>query len=220
MNTRKTSTPTGAVSYSWTDIWTAAITRPRPDTYAMLLQDSNTRPVRAFWWMYLTGMVLALVTYNTVFNNPAFQSQLAQMAAQQGTALDGSSISQVLLLLTMCATPFAAIFNVLLYGLLALAIHRSAQRLTPERKVEHQASLFYLMGAVIAPLTVISALANILPEIIGLVIALGVIVFQAYAFVQIARAVYQLEMRQAILAAAVPTVLMYALQWLVLGALL
>lgn len=206
-------------SYSWTDIWTASVTRPHPDTYTTLLQDTNTRPRRAFFWMYVTGIVLALVTYNIVFSNADFQAQVTQAVAQSDVSASAGSISQVLLLLTLCATPFAAAFNVLLYALLSLAIHTVAQRTANASHVERHANLFYLMGAVIAPLTVVSAIATILPDVLGFGLSLAVMMFQTYCFVQIVRTVYLLDVRQAVLAAAVPTVLFYVLQWLVVGAL-
>ncbi len=206
--------------YAWTDVWTLALTRPVPETYQALLEDPHHQPARSLRWMFLTSLVLAVITYNAVFNNPAFREQLLNLAAQSGAIVTESDVSQALLLMTLCATPFAAVFNVFIYVTLTLVMHWGARLLKPSLTTDDLQRLLYVVGAVVAPLTVIAALTNILPGVLSLVLSLAVLVFQAYIFVQVLRGVYRLTLQQALIAGLTPTLMLYALQWLVLGSLL
>lgn len=205
--------------YSWTDVWTMALTRPLPETYQALLEDPHHQPSRALRWMFLTSLVLAVITYNAIFNNPAFQAQVVEAAAQGGAMVTEADVRQMLLLMTLCATPFAAVFNVLIYVLLSAVIHWGARLIKPALTIDDLRRLLYAVGCVVAPLTVIAALANILPQALGVVMSLVVLVFQAYLFVQIVRGVYHFPIQQALIVGLTPTLALYALQWLVLGSL-
>jgi hypothetical protein len=206
--------------YAWTDVWTLALTRPVPETYQALLEDPYHQPARSLRWMFLTSLVLAVITYNAVFNNPAFRGQLLNVAAQSGAIVTESDVNQALLLMTLCATPFAAVFNVFIYVTLTVVMHWGARLLKPTLTADDLRRLLYVVGAVVAPLTVIAALTNILPGVLSLVLSLAVLVFQAYIFVQVLRGVYGLTLQQALIAGLTPTLILYALQWLVLGSLL
>ncbi len=213
-------TPPNTTHFSWTDVWTAAITRPRPETYEILLQDRDTRPGRAFLWMFVTSIVLALVTANILFNNPSFSVAFNAQLEQTGATISATELSQTLLLISLCATPFAALFNVLRYMVLGIVIHEIARRVVGAHVQEKRNALFYLLGAVVAPLTLVSAFVNIIPTALGTILALLLLGFQAYVFMQIAIALYNVETRQAILIAVMPTVALYLLQVLLVGALI
>lgn len=208
-----------APRYAWTDVWTMALTRPIPETYQTLLEDPHHQPSRSLRWMFLTGLVLAVITQNAIFNNPAFQAQLVEVAAQSGATVSPSEISQLLLLMTLCATPFAAIFNVMIYVTLTILMHWVARVMNPELTRDDLRRLLYVVGAVVAPLTVISAVVFILPAAISALLSLAVLVFQTYIFVQVVRGVYNFPIQQALVAGIVPTLALYGLQWLVLGSL-
>ncbi|MFQ3646044.1 MAG: YIP1 family protein [Anaerolineae bacterium] len=208
-----------APRYAWTDVWTMALMRPMPETYKALLEDPHHQPLRSLRWMFLTGLVLAVITQNAIFNNPAFQAQLMEVAAQGGANVSPSEVNQLLLLMTLCATPFAAIFNVMIYVALTILIHWVARIINPDLTRDDLRRLLYVVGAVVAPLTVISAVVFILPTAISALLSLAVLVFQTYLFVQVVRGVYNLPTQQALIAGIVPTLALYGLQWLVLGSL-
>jgi hypothetical protein len=208
-----------APRYAWTDVWTMALMRPIPETYQTLLEDPHHQPSRSLRWMFLTGLVLAVITQNAIFNNPAFQAQLMDVAAQSGASVSPSEVNQLLLLMTLCATPFAAIFNVMIYVALTILMHWVARVMKPELGRDDLRRLLYVVGAVVAPLTVISAVVFILPAAISALLSLAVLVFQTYIFVQVVRGVYNFPIQQALVAGIVPTLALYGLQWLVLGSL-
>ncbi len=206
-----------APRYPWTDVWTMALTRPVPETYQALLEDPHHQPARALRWMFLTSLVLAVITQNAIFNNPAFREQLMLTIAQSGATATAADVNQVLLLVTLCATPFAAFFNVMIYVTLTIFMHWAARVMKPELSRYNLRQLLYVVGAVIAPLTVISAVVLILPAAISAILSLAVLVFQTYIFVQVMRGVYGLSLQQALFAGLVPTLALYGLQWLILG---
>lgn len=212
------NTPT---SYRWTDVWTLAVTRPRVDTFTALLADPAARPMRAFLWLLVTGIVLAMVTLNQLFNDPALLSTVTGSLLENGVNVSNSEISQVLFIAALCATPFSALINVGLYGLLSLGIQLVADRSgVPTNTRGKGRQMFYLIGAIFAPLTLIATFGQLMPTEIGLIFALVIIGYQTFLAVLAAQALYSMERRAATIAVVLPTLIFYVLQVLLAGQLL
>jgi hypothetical protein len=171
-------------------------------------------------WLYITSIVLSLVTANALFNSAAFTEALNQSLVQAGADVRASDVSQSLLLLSLCATPFAAAFNLLRYIVIGIVIHEIARRVVGKDVQVKRNALFYLLGAIAAPLTLVSAFAAILPTTLGTILALGLLAFQIFLFMQVAKTLYEVDTQKAFTIAGLPMIVLLILQVVFLGALI
>lgn len=199
--------------YTWTDVWTMAVTRPTVDTFHTLLQDPLVTWTRAVMWLFLTGMISAVVAFNALVSNPNFQAALAQMSAEAGIA-DGVS-GGALLSAACIVAPFAASFSVFGFFALAWVIHMVAQRMAGVPFSGVFLRLFYCIAAISAPISLLSALVAILPPLgfLGFVL-LG---YQAYLYVLAVRAIYGLQGSASVIAVLAPAGLFLLLQLSLVG---
>lgn len=199
--------------YTWSEVWTAAITKPRAETYAELLDDPAAQPIRAYIWVFLSALVTTFVTLNAFVNDPALQEALNESEL-------GAEVGGTLFLSLLCATPIAAVFTLFVFIVFAGAIQFTAQQLMADKfkTGPHQlASLLYVMGAITAPINVLSLITVFLP--LGLV-SLGLFAYQVYLYVLAVQAVYRVEMQPAATAVLIPGAVLVVLQFVFLGSVL
>ncbi len=202
--------------YVWTDVWTMAVTRPTVDTFDKLLQDPLVTWTRALAWLFLTGIISAVVSFNVLVSSPIFQDALAQMSAEAGLTSDiGGS---VLLSLACFVVPFAAAFSVLGFLVLAWVIHIAAQRAANMSLDGTFLRFFYCVAAISAPIGLLNALLVIVPLLgfLGLVL-LG---YQAYLYVLAVRAIYRLQGSTSVLVVLLPAAVFLLLQFVLVGSVL
>jgi hypothetical protein len=206
-------------SYSWADIWTAAVTRPRVETFSLLLQDSRPVPGRAFRWLLLTNTLVALVTFNAIFNNPQVIANLTTLLAENGTVVSNAEISQALLITSVCVAPFSGLLSVGVYALMAGIIQMVADQMgVPERTRGKWGRLFFLLGAIVAPLSLVSAFAIIVPAL-SLFINLFILIYQMFLLTLAARALYDMPPRTAAVAVILPAAIFLIGQYLLVSGL-
>jgi hypothetical protein len=46
-----------APSYSWSEVWIKALTRPSVETYQSIVNDPRARPNRAYIWVAVAGLI-------------------------------------------------------------------------------------------------------------------------------------------------------------------
>lgn len=202
--------------YTWTDVWTMAVTRPKTDTFHALLQDPLITWTRAIAWLFLSGVVSAVVSFNVLVSSPAFQDALAQMSAEAG--LSGGVSRSALLSVACFVAPFAATFNVLGFLALAWVIHSAAQRIANVPFAGVFLRFFYCVAAISAPMGLLGALMAIVPLLgfLGIVL-LG---YQVYLYVLAVRAVYGLQGSASVWVVLLPSVVFFLLQLLLVGSAL
>jgi hypothetical protein len=198
-------------SLSWLEVWTLAITKPDPTIYRQLTEDPGAKPRRAIVWLIITSIMLSLVAFNLLFNNPQTVAVLTAQSAQTAQPLSEAQISQALFITALCALPLAAIFNTLIYGILAFAIQFVADQMgVPQRTNGKFKALFYLVGAIVAPMNVVLAVLNMLP--ILSILAIGAYVYQIFLMIRAAQGLYGMDGRTAAIVVGAPMLIFTLLQ--------
>lgn len=206
-------------SFSWADIWSAAVTRPCVETFSLLLQDPRPVPMRAFRWLLLTNTLVALVTFNAIFNNPEVMASLTTLLAENGAVASSAEISQALLITSACMAPFSGLLSVGVYALMAGIIQAVAEQMGgAERTRGKWGQLFFLLGAIVAPLSLVSAFAIIVPAL-SLLINLFILVYQMFLLTLAARALYGMPPRTAAAVVILPSAIFLIGQYLLVRGL-
>lgn len=198
--------------YNWSEVWTAIITKPRIETFHEILADPAANPRRAYIWMYLTGCVSLFVALYSMFSNPEVQSAMIEMAPELASNFGSAVLTSLL-----CTVPLAAGFGVIFFIVFAGIIHFAAMQI--DRKLQLQSEKFkqwlYVMGAILAPLNLISLIFVIAPFLSFLsIVALG---YQIFLMVLGARTVYGFDMRQASIIVLIPMAALFVLLLLFIG---
>lgn len=144
--------------FIWYDVWLKAITQANVDTYTALLRDPLASPGRAYWWVFLAGIVAGLFLLINVSLNPDFTQAINDLEREQNLGNFGAIMAVVLIVLV----PLQAIFSVLglmlgcaMYDLLAKLFGGSG----------NFSRTVYLMGAWTAPFSIITGILSIIPII-------------------------------------------------------
>ena len=175
---------------TWSEVWTAAITKPSVATYKEILRDPGAKSRRGYTWLFIAWLIYTVVAVNVLFST--VPDDLLVELFPEATAGD---ISQALLLNTVCLSPFVAGIFLGVFAVIVRVIHAIVH---VQGKREQQAGdvqrLSYAFAAFWAPLTLISVLLVMLPiPEIGLVVQ----AYQVILAVVAVRAVYDLETREA-----------------------
>lgn len=197
--------PSPPALYSWSEVWTAVVTKPSVNTFVEILRDPAATSRRAYIWLFITGCISALVFVMTLLNDPLLQEMMPyDMSTAEFNALIVNSLA--------CAVPLAGALSIGVFMVFVAAIHFIAERLNPEKpKQPRYPLLVYALAAVIAPLNILSILLLILSVSAGAVIALllavvnfALLVYQLVLMGTGVRAVYGLNAPKAALALGVP----------------
>ncbi|GEM_PF-6764140 len=206
-------------SLRWTEVWTMAITRPQPETYGTLLQDTNTRLSRAITWLFLTSLLSTLALFNALMTTQEFQEAMTLLLAENGISSVDVNIGQVLFFSALFAAPISAFFMVLGWLLLGRVIQFIADQMgAPQLTKGRFSQLMYCIGAIVAPLTLVGAFLSLIP-LLG-IFSLGVTLYQMYCLVRASQAVYQMDTRTAMTVVVFPIIGFFALQLILLGSLI
>ena len=148
--------------FIWYDVWLKALTHPNVDTYTALLRDPLASPGRAYWWVFLAGIVTGLVS----LANPSVIQFLNNFEQARG----GANFSTLMAIGLVVFVPVGAVFSVLglmlgagIYNLLANLLGGSG----------NFSRTVYLMGAYTAPFSIVIGILSIIPLVNCLAIPLG-----------------------------------------------
>lgn len=184
--------------YSWAEVWTAVLTKPRLDTFIEVLNDPQATLRRALLWVYLGGLALSAVTLYQMVNNPLLQESINSSPEFSGVdvqaALNGTLIMGV---------PIASALALLFFMALIYAMHWIALQLSKDKsKTQSYSKLAYLIGAIYAPLSIISIVFLLIP-LLGY-FSIFLTVYQLYLMVLAVRAVYGLDVRNGMVSVLAP----------------
>ncbi len=138
--------------FVWYDIWFRALTQANVDSYTELVRDPLARPGRAYWWVFMAGMVTGLVS----LMNPFLISTLSQFEHEKG----GANISAILAVILVVGVPFSAGIGVLAL-MLEAAIYSLLARLFGGSG--NFSRTVYLIGAYTAPVSIITGILGVIP---------------------------------------------------------
>lgn len=182
-----TSAPESATPrYTWSEVWTAVLTRPSVQTFEEILRDPAATRQRAMRWITLTWIVYALFVGILTLGEV---SNLSVMP--RGMNLSPSELRASMTTGLMCALPLLVLLGVLAFRLLVWAVQFVARRLVGESKNEQGAQVAYTFASIQAPLNVLSLLFAALPAspILSLV-SLAATIYQFYLMSLAVRTVY------------------------------
>lgn len=176
--------------YNWAEVWTAALTRPSVPTYTELLNDPAAKPRRAYAWIYLAALATTFALSYALFSDPSLTAALSATPELAGADIQGALLPSLL-----CVVPFASAFAVLIFIALIFLMQAVAGLMDPSPDKSQTMGRFpqlaYLMGAILAPLNLLSILFVLLPAL-G-ILSLAVTLYQFFLMWQIIRAVYDFD---------------------------
>jgi len=188
-------------TYSWSEVWTAVLTKPREETFVEILRDPNAKPNRAYLWIYLSSLITVFITLNTTLTDPAFIEQFQQMNPEAAGMLDSSAIFLSLL----CIVPFASLLSIAGLLLITFAMQLIANQFGPTEQTRNRwKSILYVVAAVTAPLNIIGVIFVLLP-IIGF-LSLILTVYQIYLLMLGIKAIFGFSTMQALITVIVPEI--------------
>lgn len=109
---------------AWYEVWWIALTKPTLSGYATLLRDPLLSQWRAYWWTFLTSLVLYLIIIPISLSSPAQVGQFKTLLDVRDPATVNVAIiiaTIVLSLVFAVLSIFGLMLNALFYNLLAKA---------------------------------------------------------------------------------------------------
>jgi hypothetical protein len=188
----------------WYDVWWKALTKPKADTYAMLLQDPLASPGRAYWWIFLA----AIITYLVSLANPDLIDLLNSFEKSGENVGTWMAVGMVIFI------PVGAGLNILLVMLSAAFYNVLAKVFGGTGNF---ARTVYLMGAYNAPFSIVIGILSIIPIVNCLTLPLAFYAFRLH--VAAIEAAHRLNGGRATLVVLLPT-LVIILLFCILGIVL
>lgn len=197
--------------YNWSEVWTAVIFKPVITTFYEILNDPQANARRAYTWIFLSGMLTAFMFFYAAFNNPNFTDALISGVPDAATI----DLQSLMVTTLICITPFSGLLSVLVFIVLVAAVQFIAAQFDPQaRTPEKFQQLMYVLAAAYVPVQLIALVFLIVPFLSFLGLFLQI--YQVYLMVLGTRAVFNLDVRQAIIAALAPLMVFYIFSSLVL----
>lgn len=135
-------------------VWIKVFTRPGDQTFAEILRHPEARAKSAYLWIFLVGTLSGLISSLTQFI--ATLIGLRQLAPELGQVQGLSGMFGAAGLVgALCAAPLAGLFSLLGFMLGVGIIYASVKFLGGQGTFDQMA---YAFGAVVAPLSLVSAL--------------------------------------------------------------
>ena len=158
-----------AESFSWSEVWLRAVTRPSVVTFESLLQDPNATTQRAYIWIVSSALIAYLISLALT----AVLSEVLQAGAIVELALG-------LAICGLCGAIIAPLLSVLALVVNVGLMHLCA-RILDETGTFGQ--LIYAVAAYQAPLALISGVLGVVPGVryLAFAIAIYVIVLNVIA---------------------------------------
>lgn len=141
-------------SYSWSEVWVNALTKPSVETYEDIVADPNASASKAYAWVLITSFISYVITIGVSFFLDAI---LGTSGLEQVGFLESITGS---ILLVMCCAPILALFAVLGLAINA-GISQFVAGLLGGTGTYNQ--LAYAFGAYQAPLTLITSFFSAIP---------------------------------------------------------
>ena len=200
--------------YTWTEIWTAVLTRPSVQTFQEILNDPAVSRRRAYTWMLATWAINAL--FIGLLRAGATNDALGAMPSS--SRVSPAAIQGILLSSAICAIPLALVMGFIGFRITVGLVKFAARRLGGELnyasgfagekaknsdfagdKNEIGTLLTYSFAAIQAPLNIVTLLFAALPAnaITGL-ISLAATVYQIYLMALSLRTIYGFSMGRAV----------------------
>ncbi|MCA9890251.1 MAG: YIP1 family protein [Anaerolineae bacterium] len=184
--------------YSWAEVWTAVLTKPRIETFQEILNDPQATMRRALIWVYLGGLALSSVALYILFSNPE-----VQQALNQSPEFSGLDVQSALGGMLLTSVPIYSALALLVFMGLIYAMHWIAMKLSQQKaKTRAYNNLAYLIGAIYAPLSIISIIFLLIP-LLGY-FSIFLTIYQLYLMVLAVRAVYGLDARSGMISVMAP----------------
>lgn len=189
--------------YNWSEVWTAALTRPSVQTFEHILQDEGAGLRRGVIWI-VAAAALATVML-TAFNLalvPDMQALMAEPGIQGGMP---AFSSETITLMLLIAAPFTMILLVGGFVMMAAVVHGlafAAGGRRPEQAGLWQ-KLFYALAAAQAPLLLLGSFVRFVP-CVGTWLLIVVYVYVIVLARQAVQAVYGLDRQRAFWVGGLP----------------
>lgn len=192
--------------YTWSEVWTAVITKPSVKTFDELLRDPAAVPRRGLIWTYLTTSFALFVLSITLLNDPTVRDELI---AALPSDISSSNFFSALFTSIICMLPFFSGLYMGVFLALAYAIQFIASQIgTREQTQGKLYRLIYILASVIAPIHILSLvlvmLNTMLSEPVMLVLLLIGLTYQITLLLLGVMAVYGFRIRQAATALGIP----------------
>ncbi|QPC83507.1 YIP1 family protein [Phototrophicus methaneseepsis] len=195
--------PPQPARYSWAEVWTAVLTKPSVATFKEILNDPQATVRRALIWVYLGALATSGAFMISIISDPELMGALTSAPEFTGMDVEGALRGAMLF-----AVPVASIFALLIFlGMIGI-MHGIARQFPPKSQAPFR-EIAYTVGAIYAPLNIISIFFMLIP-VLG-VFGLFVTVYQLYLMWLAVRAVYDLDARNATVAVAVPMIAQFLL---------
>jgi hypothetical protein len=162
-------------SMPWYKVWITAVTKPKEETYAMLASQPGAEAKKAYLWVFLTGLVTAVVGTITQIAGP--NPMLSQVLGQSGNY--GRSVGASLVGL-ICSAPIGAALGVLFFMLAVAIIQWVAKMFGGSGDFNR---LAYVFGAIAAPTSLVFSVFSLLALIPFVGICTGLLGFLLFLYV-------------------------------------
>jgi len=218
MNVQSTAPMPGDPDYPLSQgafpVWQKVYTKPNEQTFVQITSHPEAKARSAYTWVFLAGALSGLI--NSVTQTILAMIELKQNPTDLGP-LEPSTVGSIFgltgLLGALCAAPVAGVFAVIGFALSVGIVHATARFFGGQGTFD---KLAYAFGAVIVPVTVISAFLipfNQLPFVsfctFPALLLIGVYVI--YLEVTAVKAVHQFSWGEAAAAYFMPTILLLLL---------
>jgi len=152
-------------SYSWSEVWVNAITKPTVKTYEDIVADPAASASKGYTWVLITAFISYVISIGLSF---LINALLGTSGLEQFGIVEGITSS---LLLVMCCAPVLSLFAVLALALNAGISQFVAGLLGGTGSYNE---LAYAFGSYQAPLTLITSAISVIPYLNCLGILLGI----------------------------------------------
>ncbi len=190
--------------------WLKALTRPNEQNFAEMALSPGANPNKAYLWVFLANLVNMVVAFALQGVN---MRQMQQFLSPEAGQYFSQPVGGVGFVGVLCAAPVSAALSVLFFALGVALIQWIAKMFGGRGDYS---KLAYVMGAIAAPVALVSAVLTLFSAIpfIGILFGLVSFVFGIYALVlniTAVKGVNQFGWGQAIGALLLPGVVVFLL---------
>lgn len=212
-----TNVPIPAGPEPFYQTWIKALTRPNEQNFAEIGASPGANPNKAYLWVFIANLVTMVVSFAMQGVN---MRQLQEVLPPEATQVFGSQpMGGLGLVGALCAAPVSAALSVPFFALWVAVVQWIARMLGGQG---NYTKLVYVIGAVSASASLVSAVLTLLTAIpfIGILFGLVSFVFGIYVLVlniMAVKGVNQFGWGQAVGAVLLPVVLVFLVCFCVVG---
>lgn len=152
--------------FMWHEVLLTALTQANVNSYSALLRDPLASPGRAYWWVFMSGMITGLIFILLIAINPTLIPAMEELEQLEGGEGIGTTLGIILLILVPIGAAFSVLGLILgaaLYNFLAKLLGGSG----------NFSRTVYLLGAYSAPLSILSGVLGLIPLVNCLTVPLA-----------------------------------------------